>query len=113
MMNETNSDKLSRRRMIVTGAAALAGGAVLAHDAFAQPTQPTTRGGDEAFEFEEKNPSRDNAPQPQTPLPPGEPGRDYTPVIVPNGWRLPYKVVDGVKVFHLVAEEVRDHEFVP
>ncbi|HYE60725.1 MAG TPA: copper oxidase [Phycisphaerales bacterium] len=44
--------------------------------------------------------------------PPGEPGKDYTPVIVPNGWTLPYKVVDGVKVFHLVAEEV-DHEFAP
>jgi len=43
-------------------------------------------------------------------FPPGEPGADYTPVIVPNGWTLPYKVVDGVKVFHLVAEEV-EHEF--
>ncbi len=45
-------------------------------------------------------------------LPPGLPGRDYTPVIVPNGAKLPWKVVDGVKVFHLVAEEV-DHEMAP
>ena len=45
-------------------------------------------------------------------FPPGEPGKDYTPVITPNGSTLPYKVVDGVKVFHLVAEEV-DHEFAP
>jgi manganese oxidase len=44
--------------------------------------------------------------------PPGEPGKDYTPVITPNGSTLPYKVVGDVKVFHLVAEEV-DHEFVP
>jgi len=44
--------------------------------------------------------------------PPGEPGRDYTPVTIPNGWALPYTVVDGVKVFHMVAEEV-DHEFAP
>ncbi len=44
--------------------------------------------------------------------PPGEPGRDYTPVIVPNGVTLPWKVIDGVKVFHLVAEEV-EHEFAP
>jgi manganese oxidase len=44
--------------------------------------------------------------------PPGEPGKDYTPVITPNGSTLPYKVVDGVKVFHLIAEEV-DHEFAP
>src|SRR6516162_6324798 len=41
---------------------------------------------------------------------PGEPGKDYTPVITPNGSTLPYKVVDGVKAFHLIAEEV-DHEF--
>ena len=44
--------------------------------------------------------------------PPGEPGKDYTPVITPNGTTLPYKVIDGVKVFHLIAEEV-DHEFAP
>jgi FtsP/CotA-like multicopper oxidase with cupredoxin domain len=44
--------------------------------------------------------------------PPGEPGKDYTPVITPNGSTLPYKVVEGVKVFHLIAGEV-DHEFAP
>jgi FtsP/CotA-like multicopper oxidase with cupredoxin domain len=44
--------------------------------------------------------------------PPGEPGKDYTPVIIPNGSTLPYEVVAGVKVFHLIAEEV-DHEFAP
>jgi len=48
----------------------------------------------------------------QQEYPPGEPGKDYTPVITPNGSTLPYKVVDGVKVFHLIAEEV-DHEFAP
>ena len=30
--------------------------------------------------------------------------------IVPNGAALPFKVVDGVKVFHVIAEEV-DHAF--
>src|SRR6202162_4607372 len=44
--------------------------------------------------------------------PPGEPGKDYTPVITPNGSTLPYKVVAGVKVFHLITEEI-DHEFAP
>ncbi len=44
--------------------------------------------------------------------PPGVPGTDYRPVVTPNGSTLPFKVVDGVKVFHLVAEEVR-HEFAP
>jgi manganese oxidase len=45
-------------------------------------------------------------------LAPGRPGRDYLPVTVPNGSKLPFKIVDGVKVFHLVAEEV-DHEMAP
>lgn len=45
------------------------------------------------------------------PLSPGQPGRDYTPVITPDGEALPFRIVDGVKVFHLVAEEV-EHEFV-
>ena len=40
------------------------------------------------------------------------PDRAYAPCVVPNGWTLPHTVVDGVKVFHLVAEDVR-HEFVP
>jgi FtsP/CotA-like multicopper oxidase with cupredoxin domain len=39
-------------------------------------------------------------------LAPGLPNKDYTPVITPNLSSLPWKVVDGVKVFHLVAEEV-------
>lgn len=56
--------------------------------------------------------SYSGTPEPTTPLPPGEPGRDYRPVVVPGGATLPFKVVDGVKVFHLVAEEV-DHEFAP
>lgn len=42
---------------------------------------------------------------------PGESGKDYTPVITPNGWTLPFKIVDGVKVFHMTAEEVPGHEF--
>ncbi len=49
-----------------------------------------------------------NAP----PLEPGLPGRDYRPVITPNSIALPFRIVDGVKVFHLVAENVM-HEFAP
>lgn len=41
---------------------------------------------------------------------PGMPGKHYTPVVVPNGTTLPFRIVDGVKVFHLVAEDVF-HEF--
>jgi len=38
--------------------------------------------------------------------PPGVPGRDYRPVFAPNGSTLPFKVVEGCKVFHLVAEPI-------
>ena len=51
-------------------------------------------------------------PDPNPTPPPSEPGRDYTPVITPNGTALPYKVIDGAKIFHLIAEAV-DHEFAP
>jgi FtsP/CotA-like multicopper oxidase with cupredoxin domain len=44
------------------------------------------------------------------PLAPGLPGDHYKPVVVPNGGALPFKVVDGVKVFHVIAGEV-DHAF--
>ncbi|HEX3698311.1 MAG TPA: copper oxidase [Polyangia bacterium] len=43
---------------------------------------------------------------------PGRAVRDYLPVTVPNGAKLPWKLVGGVKVFHLVAGEV-DHEMAP
>lgn len=36
----------------------------------------------------------------------------YVPVRTLNGWTLPYKMKNGVKEFHLVAEEI-EHEFAP
>jgi FtsP/CotA-like multicopper oxidase with cupredoxin domain len=116
---------LSRRRMMTAGAAALAGGAMLLNgrQGYAQqapsPAAPAQPGGqgpqrgasttrpDKGFD-----PLRGNDPRQQPGLPPGEPGKDYTPVVIPNGWSLPFRVVDGVKVYHLVAEEVY-HEFAP
>ena len=47
---------------------------------------------------------RQNAPK-------GRPG-DYTPVVTLNGSTLPYKMKNGVKEFHLVAEPV-EREFAP
>jgi len=86
---------------VVAGTAALASAtrAVQAAESLQEPLQSSERikGYDEA----------DNQD-----YPPGEPGKDYSPVITPNGSTLPYKVVGGVKVFHLIAEEV-DHEFAP
>ena len=107
---------LTRRDVLRTGAMA-SGALLLGMPAAAQQAQPQTPppappepGKD--FKFQEENPARDNLPPRHEHFAPGEPGRDYTPVVVPNGWTLPYKVVDGVKVYHLVAEEV-EHEFAP
>jgi FtsP/CotA-like multicopper oxidase with cupredoxin domain len=53
-------------------------------------------------------------PRPAPPPPePRSPRREgYVPVHTLNGWTLPYRMNDGVKEFHLVAEEV-EHEFAP
>ena len=48
--------------------------------------------------------------EPRPPVAPKTGG--YTPVRTLNGWTLPYKMNNGVKEFHLVAEEV-EHEFAP
>lgn len=34
-------------------------------------------------------------------------GRPYNPVVTLNGWSLPWRMKNGVKEFHLVAEPVR------
>ncbi|WP_333709133.1 multicopper oxidase domain-containing protein, partial [Tepidimonas ignava] len=39
-------------------------------------------------------------------------GRPYQPVVTLNGWTLPFRMNDGVKEFHLVAEPVV-REFAP
>jgi FtsP/CotA-like multicopper oxidase with cupredoxin domain len=83
------------RRKFFTGAAAVAGAAALSRVAHAAEDVAAAGGHDEQ------------------PLSPGEAGRDYTPVITPDNIALPFKMVDGVKVFHLISEEVRDHEFAP
>ena len=75
----------TRRNVIVTaGAAALTGSAARLFGQDARPRQE---------------------PQPTGP-------GAYTPVESPNVETLPYKLVDGVKVFHLVAEPVK-REFAP
>jgi len=102
---------LSRRAMLAAGA--LAGSAVVlrGRDAIAQ-RDPHGQDHQSHQPIGEVNAVRDNSPEPAEPQRPGEPGRAYTPVVVPNGWTLPFRIVDGVKVFHLVAEEV-EHEFAP
>jgi FtsP/CotA-like multicopper oxidase with cupredoxin domain len=77
-----DDQSITRRTMMIAGAAALAGGA-------------------EALDGKEADVAA------STPAA-TEVGADYVPVVTPNGSTLPYKTVDGVKVFHLVAEEVNN-----
>ena len=104
---------MSRRSAIVGGAASVAAGTVLLGGlGEARAEEPPEGSG---FEDRPRRPSADASGKPYSEeywADPAEPGRDYTPVVTPNGWTLPFKVVDGVKVFHLVAEEV-EHEFAP
>ena len=95
---------LTRRGLFTTGGV-LAGGAVAA----ALPPQALAAAGPGGGVWDK---SYSGGPVDRPALSPGLPGRDYMPVVTPNGGPLPVKVVDGVKVFHLVAEEI-EHEFAP
>jgi FtsP/CotA-like multicopper oxidase with cupredoxin domain len=86
------TEMLTRRELFKTGAALLAGGVVSA--VFRDATAA------------EKNSAATRAPIP------APPGQAYTPVVTLNGWTLPWKMDNGVKVFHLVAEPVK-REFAP
>jgi FtsP/CotA-like multicopper oxidase with cupredoxin domain len=86
---------ISRRQIMTRGAAAIASGTILLDSIRKVSAQ------------EAEAVSRPVAP-PQS----DTDADDYTPVITPNGATLPWKIVDGVKVYHLIAEPVR-HEFAP
>ena len=89
------------RRLAILGGATLSGAVVALAGQEAQAAAP-------AHKWE---PSYSGGPDPAA-RPPGQPGRDYQPTVTPNGATLPWRIVDGVKVYHLIAEEV-DHEFAP
>ena len=109
--------KISRRQILGIGAATLAGSvALLGKEGQAK----SHGGGSSSYQPSAAQPKSVNRPQWERsysggpidvkPLPPVLPGKGYKPVVVPHGGALPFKVVDGVKVFHLIAEEV-DHFF--
>ena len=50
-------------------------------------------------------PVMQTSPDTQAPLVPPN-GRPYHPVVTLNGWTAPWRMADGVKEFHLVAEPV-------
>ncbi|MEO8184094.1 MAG: copper oxidase [Deltaproteobacteria bacterium] len=94
---------ITRRQAVLSGAA-LAGGAAL----LAGRTAQAATGG-EARAWEQ---SYSGGAATKGVLPPAREGRDYQPTVTPGGATLPWKVVNGVKVYHLTAEEVQ-HEFAP
>ncbi|MEO6788910.1 MAG: copper oxidase [Chthoniobacteraceae bacterium] len=97
------------RRELITGAAAIAGAAALPRTAGAQESHIHPSMKPKPADGKSEPPVWTRPPHPE----PGEPGRDYTPTVTLNGSTLPWKLVNGVKVFHLIAEEVRNHEFAP
>ena len=109
--------KISRRRLLGIGAATVAGGigvwradSQASASAASLPYAPAAKNGElqRPRAYWEKNYS--GGPVAVKPLSPGLPGKHYRPVAIPNGSALPFKIVDGVKVFHLIAETV-DHGF--
>ncbi len=98
-------EMMRRSAILLSGSAALHAGALAAQPPqHAGHTMPTPTRVPREPALGSTSPSRG--------MRPGRPGRDYTPVITPNGTTLPFKLVDGVKVFHLVASPVK-HEFAP
>jgi FtsP/CotA-like multicopper oxidase with cupredoxin domain len=89
----------TRRRALLGTAAAATGTAVIGTTAHA--AGPEVRW----------NPTYSGGPE-RTASAPGRAGVDYQPVSTPGGATLPFSIKKGVKVYHLVAEEV-DHEFAP
>lgn len=77
------------RRELFTGAAALVGAGIVSRVGAASLPEAVTMDGA------------------KTKVPPPPPnGRPYNPVVTLNGWSLPWRMNNGVKEFHLVAEPV-------
>ena len=121
----------SRRKFLAVSGAAVAGAALAGQDALAQSHKGHVMGGGahsghampaakpalkpkmasaSGYATPRGNDWYARTVDPDGSYRPGEPGKDYTPVVKPNGTSLAYKIVDGKKIFHLVAEEIL-HEF--
>jgi len=85
---------ISRRDMLISTVAALAGGAAFLGEDRSEAAERHSRYG-------ESKPGKD-----------GNRAKSYLPVITPNGSTLPWAMKNGVKEFHLIAEPV-EREFAP
>ena len=80
---------MNTRRKFLTGAAVTMAAASVSRHALAGLPEPIIQ----------------NSPNTQNPFIPNS-GREYNPVVTLNGWTLPWRMNNGVKEFHLVAEPV-------
>ena len=108
---------MSRRKVLGLAAAAAGGVAAWATSVQAKAARPLRRyRSASTLKYDSEGnllhweKSYSGGPVNVKPLPPGRPGRDYKPVVVPTGYTLPFEIVNGVKVFHLIVEEV-EHYF--
>src|SRR5262245_25877225 len=102
-MNQNRRNFL--RRASVLGASLVTAKSASAQHQEHQQSKPKT---------EQQHDHSQHAPsKPAAETPGGETnGRDYIPVIAPDLTKLPFKLENGVKVFHLIAEPVNT-EFLP
>ncbi len=96
-------ERLTRRDVVLASAALSGGAALLAAKPASAAQRDERRNWDRSYSGESAG---------QKSLPPGRANRDYMPTVTLGGATLDWKVVDAVKVYHLVAEEVM-HEFAP
>jgi manganese oxidase len=100
---------IGSRRTVLSSLLAALGGAALHRTAAAQDMHHS------------QHQHHNHAPATPAPAPASKPAplpavaagaMPYTPVVTPNGATLPFVMKDGVKEFHLIAEEIT-HEFAP
>jgi FtsP/CotA-like multicopper oxidase with cupredoxin domain len=88
---------MTSRRHFITGAATMVGAAAVSKAGAASiPEAPAAPSASAST----------SASAATVPPPPPPNGRPFNPVVTLNGWSLPWRMKDGVKEFHLVAEPV-------
>ena len=100
---------INRRSVLASG---LAAGGALFGSRLARGQSPQGHTGHAGHTGQAPTQPPSSAPVAQAPAGPLARGRtvkgeSYTPVVMPNGWTLPFERKGGAKVFHLVAEPVQ------
>ncbi len=103
--------KITRRGLLTKGTTLAGAAALVGTSAGNQPAMASSLIDDDVV-YKRWEKSYSGGPLDIKPLAPGLPGEHYRPVIVPNGEAMPFRIVNGVKVFHITVGRV-DHEFTP